>query len=360
MNISPPVKTAWSDPAWYILIILVIITLVSIEVLSPLSKSIWTETFVRIFAIIVMILGLFLWGSRKKVETLRTLFKIEQKHSLELKKLEGSLELHILERTRDLFEINSLLRREIVEREQREQQSLNVRRFEAIGQIAGGVAHEVRNPLNAILTITEALFKEKEIASNPELEPFIMHIRTQVNRLARLMNDLLDLGRTIPATNLQPMPLYEVCRETIELWKSTGMSKNKLGLLTSDNDDISILVLADAVKLRQVFFNLLENADHRTPDGSRIMVRLAHDSHNLPYGMAVVQVIDQGTGVPEDKLSHVFDPFYTDRKGGPGLGLALARHLIENMGGTVQIWNNSPPPGCTVEVRIPLYRKELK
>jgi two-component system NtrC family sensor kinase len=268
--------------------------------------------------------------------------------------------MQIHERTRDLTEINSLLRQEIAEREQLEQQLLSAKQLEAIGQIAGGVAHEVRNPLNAILTITEALFREKEIEGNPEFEPFIHHIRTQVNRLVQLMNDLLDLGRTIPTTNLQPMPLYDLCRESLDLWKSTGMSKNRHAILTDDSDDLSIQVSADPLKLQQVFFNLLENAGHHTPDSNRILMRLAHSTHDAQSGMAVVQVIDQGSGIAEDKLRHVFDPFYSDRKGGTGLGLALVRHFIEDMGGTVQIWNNNPPPGCTVEVRIPLYREELK
>jgi PAS domain S-box-containing protein len=284
---------------------------------------------------------------------------IQKNAESDLQGIHTHLEQQILERTRDLSEINSLLRREIAEREQLEKRLLSAKRLEAIGQIAGGVAHEVRNPLNAILTITEALFREKEVAINPEFEPFILHIRTQVNRLVQLMNDLLDLGRTIPATNLQPIPLYQSCRETLDLWKSSGMSTNKMGLLTSDNDDITILVLADGLKLQQVFFNLLENAGHHTADGSNVTMKLTHNGSDPPDGMAIVQVIDQGTGIAEDKLQHVFDPFYTDRKGGTGLGLALVRHFIENMGGSVRIWNNSPLPGCTVEVCIPLYREEL-
>ena len=209
-------------------------------------------------------------------------------------------------------------------------------------------------------TITEALFREKEVASNPEFEPFIYHIRTQVSRLIQLMNDLLDLGRTIPATNMQPIRLYDICRETLNLWKSTGMSKNKSGCLTSDSDDISIMVMADGLKLQQVFFNLLENAGHHTPDGGKIKIQLTHNGQDESTDMAVVQVVDQGSGIAGDKLAHVFDPFYTDRKGGTGLGLALVKHFIENMGGSVQIWNNSPPPGCTVEVRIPCCLKELQ
>lgn len=331
------------------------------EVLEPITKSILYITLSGLFVVITMILGLFLWGVRRKSENLRKLVEIQKKSELELQSIHANLEQQIVVRTQDLSDINMLLRQEIIERQQLEQQLLSAKRLEAIGQIASGVAHEVRNPLNAILTITEALFRENEIYSNPELEPYIFHIRTQVNRLAQLMNDLLDLGRTIPAANLQPTSLYDVCRETLELWKSTGMAKNKGGILTSDSDDISTIVLADNLRLQQIFFNLLENAGHHTPDNGRIIIRLSPQNCRQPHeNKAVIHITDHGSGIPDDKLPHIFEPFYTDRKGGTGLGLALVRHFVENMGGTVQAWNNVPPPGCTVEVTIPLYREESK
>jgi signal transduction histidine kinase len=326
------------------------------EVLTPLSKSIFIIVGGGIGIVVTMILGVVLWGVRRRAQSLRNLLEIQRKSESELHAIHEQLEQQILERTSDLTEINSFLRLEMLEREQLENQLLSAKRLEAIGQIAGGVAHEVRNPLNAILTVTEALFREQEIAQNRDFDPYIEHIRTQVNRLAHLMNDLLDLGRTIPVANLLPIKLYDVCRETLSLWMSTGMSKNKLGSLVSDNENLSILVVADTLKLQQVFFNLLENAGQHTPVGSRIILRLVQAEPDRADSMALIQVIDQGVGIPEERLTHVFDPFYTDRKGGTGLGLALVKHFIENMGGTVQIWNNNPPPGCTVEVRIPLYR----
>lgn len=328
------------------------------EVLIPLSKSILYIVLSGVFVLLTMTMGIFLWSIRKRAENLRRVVEIQKNAEHELQLVHAGLEQQIQERTRDLSDINTLLRQEITEREQLEQKLLNAKRLEAIGQIASGVAHEVRNPLNAILTITEALFREEEIISNPEYEPYIQHIRSQVNRLAHLMNDLLDLGRTIPPTNLQPTPLFEICRETLDLWKSTGMSKIRDGRLAVDCDKISIQVLSDPGKLQQVFFNLLENAGHRTTDGTEIIMQLVQSKSN--NGMAIIQVVDQGAGIPEDKLRNVFDPFYTDRKGGTGLGLALVKHFVENMGGSVQIWNNNPPPGCTAEVRIPLYREELK
>lgn len=329
------------------------------EVLSPLSKNVLIIAVFGGIITVTMVLALFLWGGRRKAEALRKLVEIEQKHNIELKKSEDSLETQIKERTSDLSEINLLLRQEIIEREQLEQRLLSAKRLEAIGQIAGGVAHEVRNPLNAILTITEALFREQEIASNPEFEPFIQHIRTQVNRLVHLMNDLLDLGRTLPETSMQPLSLVEVCLETIDLWKSTGLSINKQCILTSDDEDCQIRVFADPLRLQQVFFNLLENAENYSADGSKIMMQIKGSAYGMPRGMAVVQITDMGIGIAEDKLPHVFEPFYTDRKGGTGLGLALVKHFIENMGGLVRISNNIPSPGCTAEVHIPLYREEL-
>ena len=245
---------------------------------------------------------------------------------------------------------------DITKQKSLEEQLLQSRKLETIGQIAGGVAHEVRNPLNAILSITEALFREKEFDSNPEFTPYIQHIRNQVTRLANLMNDLLDLGKPISAANLQVIPLPGLCRETIDLWKVSGMAENKEAVFVTDQDAEDILVTADGSKLQQAIFNLLENAGHQTPKDDTITVRLIKSA--ATDGMAIVQIIDSGKGIPEENLSRVFEPFYSDRRGGTGLGLPLVRHFIDNMGGSVRIRNNEPPPGCTAELHIPLASKE--
>ena len=195
-----------------------------------------------------------------------------------------------------------------------EETLLQSRKLETIGQIAGGVAHEVRNPLNAILSITEALFREKEFDNNPEFAPYIQHIRTQVNRLANLMNDLLDLGKPISAANLQALPLLELCRETLELWKVSGMAENRAVAIVADQDTAEILVTADSCKLQQVIFNLLENAGHHNPAESSITLHIARSSASEK--IAIVQIIDSGKGIPEEHLTRIFDPFYSNRRGG--------------------------------------------
>jgi signal transduction histidine kinase len=229
------------------------------------------------------------------------------------------------------------------------------KKLESIGQIAGGVAHEVRNPLNAILSITEALFREREIEGNPELVPYVQHIRTQVGRLANLMNDLLELGKGIPAANIVSVSLHQLCCDTISLWMASGSTEKMQITFVSNQEHHELLVKADSIKFQQVLFNLIENAAQHSPEGSRIFLEIC-GTEFLESGVevAMLKIIDEGSGIRVDKIDRVFDPFYSDRKGGTGLGLALVKHFMENMGGTVMLANNAPRPGCTAEVRIPV------
>ena len=243
---------------------------------------------------------------------------------------------------------------DITRHKQLEERLIRSRKLKTIGQIAGGVAHEVRNPLNAILSITEALFRESAIENNPEFEPYIKHIRTQVNRLVLLMNELLDLGKNIPTASIKPVPLYEVCRDTIDLWNSSGSLQETTVLLTADIDPVNIYVMADRGRLVQIIFNLLENAAQHSPNSAKIILRLVDTDLNNPFKpTAIIRITDVGCGIPPDKLDRVFDPFYTSRKEGTGLGLALVKHFVEDMNGTVILFNNDPPPGCSAEVHIP-------
>lgn len=245
---------------------------------------------------------------------------------------------------------------DVTERTQLKQQLYEAKKLESIGQLAAGVAHEVRNPLNAILTVTEALFREPGIENNPGLAQYMKHIRSQVTRLASLMNDLLDLGKPIPAAHLQPVPLAEFCLGTVELWQNSGMAANRQVELEGIQDGASIQVLADSDKLQQVLFNVLENAGHFTPVGRSIRLKLAGSlpsSAETARSMVVIQIIDQGCGIAPDRLTRVFDPFYTNRRGGTGLGLALVKHFMEHMAGMVQISNNDFDSGCTVTLTLP-------
>lgn len=236
--------------------------------------------------------------------------------------------------------------RDVTEERRLEQELFKAKKMEIIGQLAGGVAHEVRNPLNAILSISEALFREKGIADNTEYLPYIHHMRTQVGRLSKLMSDLLDLGKPIKPANMHPVLLPEVCDATIELWKMSETAQDHS--VAFDREGVLFVprVCADSERLQQVLLNLMDNAAQHSPKGAGIVLSIERTGDRE----VVVRVRDEGKGVAPEKIERVFDPFFTTRTRGTGLGLALVKHFVESMGGSVKIINNEPPPGCTAEV----------
>ena len=234
------------------------------------------------------------------------------------------------------------------ERKRLESQLKASQEMRVLGQLAAGVAHEVRNPLNAILAITEALFLE--IGNNGEYGPYLEHIRIQVNRLSSLMKDLLELGKPIQRSLLRKESLTGVLSSTLSLWSQTKSSGTHPSDLHSGSNGREVFVTVDGSRLQQVFLNLLENAAQHSPEGEAIRLSIIGPREN----MVKVLVSDRGAGVAPDKLSKVFEPFFTTRRGGVGLGLSLVKHFVGSMGGAVSIWNNDPPPGCTVEVELPV------
>ncbi len=229
-------------------------------------------------------------------------------------------------------------------------------KMKLLGQLAAGVAHEVRNPLNAILAIAEALFQDiKDIGENPDYyKPFLNHIRSQVDRLSNLMSDLLDLGKPIKHETFQKEYLPEICLATIDLWKQTPLSKDYKIIFIQPEEKENLYLMADSSRLQQVFLNVIENACNHSPRGSDIQFIIL----NPKGGFIKIQVIDQGTGVPSENLPKVFEPFFTSRKKGTGLGLSLVKHIVQSHGGEVTIWNNTPSPGCTIEITLPLFKGE--
>lgn len=239
-----------------------------------------------------------------------------------------------------------------IESEAMELKLLNAQKMEVIGRLAGGVAHEVRNPLNAIMIFTETLTRDLE--SNSKYKHLIFHIRSQVDRLSEIMKDLLNLGKPVEKSHLHIDSLNAICLASVDLWKHSQASHTCTVTVQQPQDYGNIYVKADSQRLQQVFFNLLDNAAKHSPEGSEIQVVIKRPDGN----MCGVQIIDRGSGVPEHILPRIFEPFFTTRRRGTGLGLSIVKHIVETHGGGVEIFNNEPPPGCTAEVRLPISEKQ--
>lgn len=234
-------------------------------------------------------------------------------------------------------------------RHEAEEQLHQAREMELLGVLTSGVAHEVRNPLNAITVLIEALFSR--IGDRSDLQRHRDHIRQQVARLTALMDDLLSLGRPIDEAGKQRIETRELVLEAVSA-ASQGAASSRHTIDIDISPEVSERrVYGDRLRLEQVFVNLLENACQHSPPDTRILVRVDRPDSTA----ARIRVIDRGPGIPEEVIEQAFKPFYTTRKGGTGLGLSIVRRIVEDHGGEVRLYNSEHEgEGLTAEVRLPL------
>ena len=233
---------------------------------------------------------------------------------------------------------------DITERKELEEALARAKNLETVGMIAGGVAHEVRNPLFAITTIVTAL--ERKLKDHREFGEYVSHILDQTRRLNTLMNDLLTLGRPVEEAAFAPVRLEEVLRRSFELALKSASGECPCALELSSGP---LAVMGSSDKLVQVFLNLMENAVSFTPPGRRAIVHARREEEH-----AVITVADEGPGIAGELFPRLFQPFQTGRQGGTGLGLAIVRKIVQAHRGTVHAVNNDPPPGSTFTVILPL------
>lgn len=200
-------------------------------------------------------------------------------------------------------------------------------RFAALGKMAAGVAHELRNPLSSIKGLA-LLLKGKINPLNDGYESADLLVK-EVERLNRSIGELLDYAR--PAQlNRELIPITEIIEKTVSLVMIDAESFG-IKIVLDFSGDLPRLYV-DRDKLNQVVLNLLLNAIQAMPNGGVLQVRTALDGE-----LAVVSIIDSGVGISPENLQHVFDPYFTTKSTGTGLGLALSAKIIEEHGGTMKI-----------------------
>jgi signal transduction histidine kinase len=216
------------------------------------------------------------------------------------------------------------------------------------------LAHELRTPLNAVLGWTSLL--RREGVSEGDLQRGLEVIDRNARAQARLIEDVLEGSAMIlrkVQVRLHPVAFAPVLSETLDAVRPTAEAK---GIdLRCDGAPRHLMVLGDAERLVQVVHNLVGNAVKFTPGGGCVTVRT-----RVAEAAIVLEVEDTGIGIAPDLLPHIFDQFIQgatrtpDRSRGLGLGLAIARHLIELHGGSIEVTSQGEGRGTTFTVRLPL------
>jgi two-component system sensor histidine kinase HydH len=243
---------------------------------------------------------------------------------------------------RDLREIKRL--EEMVRRSEK---------FAAIGRLSAGVAHEIRNPLSSIRGFAQLLYKF--LASNPKEQSYAEIMVKEVDRINRVVTDLLTLSRPFKA-ELKPTNISELITHAIRLAQTDAESRN-IEVVTDPNMDVSNVSI-DSNQFTQALLNLLLNALQATDSGGNITIGASIDRTNALFR---IWVEDTGVGISEEDKYLVFDPFYTTKTEGTGLGLSIVHRIVENHNGEIQIQSplTKNVQGCRVTVSIPITITEL-
>jgi signal transduction histidine kinase len=220
-------------------------------------------------------------------------------------------------------------------------------RLSMMGQMAAGVAHEIKNPLASIKGATEIL--AEDIGNDSPKQEFVEIVSKEIKRLDGTVRNFLDFARPQPFSS-SPEKLEDILESTL---KQMEPQIRKASLtLESKIPKFSQQAQVDPQKLRQVFINLLINAIAATPSGGRVYVELGQTKRALNR-FWTLEFSDTGEGIAPENLQKIFEPFFTNKATGSGLGLAVVQSIVREHGGRVEI-ASEPGRGSTFTVLLPL------
>jgi len=243
---------------------------------------------------------------------------------------------------------------DITEMKRIEEEMKKVEGLALIGELAAGIAHEIRNPMASISGSIQML---KEGLNKDDIDGRLMDIiLREINRLNNLVNDFLLFARPKPS-GIREFDLKPLIIESLELFKNSGKWNDQMKVETYYHGDIRLV--SDPEQIKQVLWNIFLNAVEAIQDRGILYVSAESVNNGKIFEskreMVRIIVRDNGRGFSEKALQYLFTPFFTTKEGGSGLGLAIVKRIVEGLGGTVY-GANHPDGGGVITV---LLQKQL-
>ena len=227
--------------------------------------------------------------------------------------------------------------------QQREREVLRAEQMAAVGQLAAGVAHELRNPLTAVKMLVQTSREDMEIRGLPAED--LQVIEKEIRRLEQSLQTFLDFARP-PRMERHATKIEDIVEEALAL--TAGRARLQKVNVDFRRPERSITLHADAAQLRQLVVNLILNGFDVMPRGGRILLSLSQDAS----GQVELEVQDTGPGIDPTLMPRLFEPFVSGKETGLGLGLVLSRRIAEAHGGTLT-GVNLPGGGARFVLKMP-------
>ncbi len=247
-----------------------------------------------------------------------------------------------------------LILSDITHRTDQEFEALMLSRMESLIRLAGGIAHEIGNPLNAITIHLELLKKKlsgQPDAKREELERSVSDIQDETRRLDRIIKNFLKATRK-PPLRFQLNDLNETVADALGFLKPQ-LDERKIRVKFARAVDIPPFLM-DRERLYYAFMNLIKNAMEAMEPGGSLKIAVSHQQH-----CAVVALTDTGCGIAQENLSRIFDIYYTTKQEGSGLGLMMVYDAVTEHGGKIEV-TSKPGKGTTFKVLLPIREPQLQ
>ncbi|CAM3989852.1 PAS domain-containing sensor histidine kinase [Bacillus paramycoides] len=236
--------------------------------------------------------------------------------------------------------------RDITERKKTEELLNKSDTLAAIGQLAAGVAHEVRNPLTVIKGFIQLFQINKE-----DQEKYFDLMLSEIERIEAILQEFLSIAKTdeIPT---EKKNIYKIFENVVSLINTKAIMINIQVELIADSSEI--IIECSENQLKQVFINILQNSIEAMPDGGKISIHMKEMNEDG----VIIDIVDEGIGIPEERIKRLGEPFYSTKEKGTGIGLMLSYKIIESHQGAISIMSDVGV-GTTVTIYLPKTQSEL-
>ena len=234
-----------------------------------------------------------------------------------------------------------------LEKKRREMQQKELERAQhlaSIGEMAATLAHEIKNPIAGIASALNVLFDQSHL--NDETREVYQFIQADLNRVNRIVEDLLQYARPKPM-DVDIISLKEVLAEVTRRLEAVAHQHEVTLRIRIENHVPAIK--ADRQQMHQLFYNVILNAIQASPPHTQVNVNVSYDELN---DIVIIKIIDQGIGIPAEKLEKIFKPFYSTKERGTGLGLSICARIIENHNGKIHV-DSEPGRGTCFTMMLP-------
>ena len=248
----------------------------------------------------------------------------------------------------------AIILRDVTETRQRAESTIESEKLSAITLLAAGVAHEIGNPLNSLnihLQLMERELKRLPAAQAERVREDLRVARDEISRLDQIINQFL---RAIRPTQpeLQPTTVNDVIGETLALMEQEIGDRDIL--VERELAEGLPRILLDRAQLKQAFYNIIKNALQAMRSGGILRIRTeADDTH------VAISFIDSGHGIAPEQIGRLFEPYFTTKQNGTGLGLMIVQRIVREHGGTIEV-ESDKDRGTTFRIKLPIHEKRMR